>query len=574
MAELQRPLVPIYDATPKPALGSVAHPQIDLPGMIERERSVGLIISRRAWLERLESLTQAFRSRMFAKHMLLAHLSLESPGTELVGPVVDDRKFSRMQAHAAQFDPRGLSSPALDHWRDQLQRDRDRDRSGHHGPLHDLSGKREAKLAALELAMGVAPDRRAYKQIPQGELKFAHGGNMTGHQWHLSRAGGQLHRFEKVRQCGGQRMVQHCDACNKRGPKITLTCDNSRLCLGCRKRRVLKFQKRFSAGQKSVMQELWRLQLTRPTRIVNGKPLWGGQWDQKLITFTLPHSGNVVADVAEQPKAWRRMWRLWQEHLYKDVLEHCDDRKELMKRVRYCRVIEVTEGLDGRGHAHMHIWFVGPYVDQARLAHLWGTALSKRYQTLLMDAGKRAAAGTTVAGDPEHEAQCACGMQHERAVGVQSVELAMERLRCRLTRSNVSAAAIEAIEKRERSWYMTRRPDKKSRNKAKPLVLIWKPIVDVRACDKDVADELCKYLIKDGKKVDGQLQLMDPELYAQIYAALEGKRSIAASRGFLQVVMTAGCHCQSCGSTYQRWIESGPEASTGPPAQRPLQAVL
>ena len=346
-----------------------------------------------------------------------------------------------------------------------------------------------------------------------------------------------------------------------------LTCDNHRLCLGCRDRRVKKFQKRFRLAQEAAMKMIWREGLNAPTRIEQGKPVRGGQWDQRFMTFTLPHSGDIVKDTAELPKAWRKFQRLVKTHVLNDLLNGRskdkavrDEAKRLCGLMRYCRVIEITEGLAGDGHAHLHVWFLGPYIDQARLAHLWGRALSKSYQEKLWQLAFEAI--PRLLDKDEEFFGCPCGKPHTIAVGVIGIEPAMSSLKCRLLRSKLSEKTADAIVARERTYYA-----RGKKTFSKSPTWLYRPIVDVRACGPEIANELCKYLVKDGSIVEGELELLEPSIYARIYAALEARRAIAATLGFLTPMPTKGCYCESCGSIYKRWIESARLVTPrGPPA--------
>jgi hypothetical protein len=127
----------------------------------------------------------------------------------------------------------------------------------------------------------------------------------------------------------------------------------------------------------------------------------------------------------------------------------------------------------------------------------------------------------------------------------------------------VDADLCKRLRGRQSSWHarIVRR---------KPLVYLWRFVVDVRECygDDDVSSELCKYLIKDGEKHEGTLELVHPALFARIYAALEGRRAIAATLGFLTPLQGRGTHCHECGTLYDRRIVTlSLQRHTGPPKQ-------
>jgi hypothetical protein len=90
--------------------------------------------------------------------------------------------------------------------------------------------------------------------------------------------------------------------------------------------------------------------------------------------------------------------------------------------------------------------------------------------------------------------------------------------------------------------------------------VLW-PVVDIRQCRGDVANELVKYIVKDAERYDsGKLALVDPEFYSRAYEGMEQLRMIATSRGFW-VDDAYVCRCDKCGSTdlERRFVDKTPE---------------
>jgi len=78
-----------------------------------------------------------------------------------------------------------------------------------------------------------------------------------------------------------------------------------------------------------------------------------------LLTLTIRHSGDVTLDRARIAEAWVR-WRAW-----------------LWRRLGappFARVWEFTDGRDGKGHVHLHIATVWPWVDFSELHAAWSRA--------------------------------------------------------------------------------------------------------------------------------------------------------------------------------------------------------
>lgn len=507
------------------------------------------LVDRDAWLRALEDETQIHRARVAAQHGFRAQLALQA-GDEIVRfkplPIPDgsdrftvrviqelNRQESRRLHGALPADPRALEIAAALGL-----------------PATDVEGRPTS----------------AHRPLPHAhvnELRHPRG-SVSGYHWHKQREQGQRERFLRVRRCGIDRMRHWCGTCHVPGPDIQLACDQHRLCLGCRERRAHKFQRRMMGALEVVRDDLERLQLNRPTRVrADGSLIRGGEWSEKFLTLTLPHSGDIAADVRELPRAWRRFWRALRTHFTKDVLagEEPLERRKLAELIRFVRVIEVTEGVDGLGHAHLHVYLVGPYIDKYRVAHLWGDALSKSYQTALARAGAVHPLTSTLAPPV--------------TLGV------MAKLRENLVRRGVGRIVIERILERERGWYVTCRGEH-----GNTLALLWAPVVDIRQVVKDgptregqiarsnVSAELCKYLIKDCSNEDGRYELLEPSVYARIYAALEGRRAIAASR-YLLTPVKKPCFCAGCGGQWNRWIEVPGTTAVprGPPEQMLLPGV-
>lgn len=363
--------------------------------------------------------------------------------------------------------------------------------------------------------------------------KQAPGGSVMVYEWQKARAKGQREKFERVAACGGESMLHRCTACELQGPKVKLTCGNHRLCLSCRQARIKKFQKKFLKGQKAHLQQLWndprRLKMNHQGK--NGHLRYGGVWGEKFLTLTLPHSGKVRDDVRELQRAWTRFIRLMRLHVEKDLLRHDSksDRKALMKYMKYCRVLEITPGHDWKGHAHIHFWFVSPFIHQSVIAHLWGEAISKSYKNMLVEAEQVKSVDDIVASLP---------------------------------------AGRQRYAGQLRDYFVSCRGKHGER-----LSHVWAPIVHINKVQSgDIAGELCKYLIKDGERnAKGELELLDPKLFAMIYAALEVARAIGASRGLFAIIESS-CHCQECGGVFRRWIEATVfvAESRGPPGQLEL----
>jgi hypothetical protein len=214
----------------------------------------------------------------------------------------------------------------------------------------------------------------------------------------------------------------------------------------------------------------------------------GGEWRERFLTLTIPHSGDIERDVAAICVAWRpfrrRLWRFF-------AREH-GLTKALLHELRFVRVLEVTPGQRDEGHAHLHVYLLCPYIPHEFARHAWGEALS--------------------------------------TVGYKTPSKKLSHL----------LADLEADFRRQQLERVL-----KGRGGQLPRNVYW-PVVDLRECYGDVERELVKYLIKDAESKHGELGLIDAVLGARIYKALEGVRTIATSRGFMGPE-DKRCTCTACG---------------------------
>jgi hypothetical protein len=155
-----------------------------------------------------------------------------------------------------------------------------------------------------------------------------------------------LPRFERIGTCRKRWAVFGC-GCNR--IERPVGCDQPMLCGWCRARffkrhrrklvRALGAHVRAASGQ-------WKAE---------GRPR-GQERRLSLITLTLAHSGLLTVDREELGAAWRRWHKVLHRHLGKFV---------------YSGAWEFTPGTDGKGHAHLHVAALLPFVDWTWLHETW-----------------------------------------------------------------------------------------------------------------------------------------------------------------------------------------------------------
>jgi hypothetical protein len=160
-----------------------------------------------------------------------------------------------------------------------------------------------------------------------------------------------------------------------------------------------------------------------------------GRWSEKLLTLTAPHFAHhsIAERIGIVVRAWARFLRLL----------NASWRARHVRSAEWYRVFEWTPGVsDDRGHPHLHIWLLSPYLLPDEIKSWWRQALAEQ----------------------------------------------------------VRDATVVRV------------------------------IVDIREVHADGAEhELIKYLTKD---ITANGEKVAPELYAEVYKALDGHRSTQSSRGF------------------------------------------
>lgn len=302
--------------------------------------------------------------------------------------------------------------------------------------------------------------------------------------YHLRRAEGQRKRIENVLSCGTREVVLACGDCGHQVRRSTARCGHHRLCPICRGHRARRYRLKIRAARRRVLDEFAAVLKRRGLRL---------DWRERFLTLTIPHSGDVIRDLKTLPEVWKifRRW-LWEFFQHEHRLD-----KELLSQVVFVRVTEVTGGRKNDGHAHYHVYFHSSYIPHELIRHLWGKAIRKW------------------AYSPP-----------TRPLGEVLAEANSRRAQAQLKRVLV-----------------TRRGEK-----GRPLAAVDWPVIDIEEATGNVERELVKYLVKDAEMEGDRLRPIPPELFARIYAGLEGLRALASTRNLLPQEPKT-CACDECGST-------------------------
>lgn len=152
----------------------------------------------------------------------------------------------------------------------------------------------------------------------------------------------------KLRACGATGRA--CTCC---GAAVLRYCHARLVCKDCGDRAWKRARRRIAAGLDARHQEAltrWRA----AGRVSGQEPRIA------LVTLTMRHSGDVTADRKLFSKAWHR-WRAWYRETYGVNLA-------------YAWTPEYTPGTDGKGHVHLHVVTMLPWVDLDAFRASWTRA--------------------------------------------------------------------------------------------------------------------------------------------------------------------------------------------------------
>jgi hypothetical protein len=300
-----------------------------------------------------------------------------------------------------------------------------------------------------------------------------HGGTTYLNRWHQERYAGQAERFERVRRCG--EVTHKLEGYDPNTGELVRTedferrCGNWRVCNRCLKNRRFKLSRDVLRARERAL----ALRRFECSSRYHGPE---GRWSERLITLTVPHSGDAGVDAGVLSRGWAEMQRRLLDHLKRD-------RGALEKPV-WVRAMEVAPSDDG-GHAHLHLWWVGPFVDHVWLRVTWGRVLEGM--------------GVECPQKPWSDA--------------------MQRLR----------------DQRVKRWCRTRRGD----HGRQPSELPWPHVyVNKTKGDEGAASYATKVGVAFYVTKGTDVQRMHPLHAASVYQAFEGRRAVQWARGWAPKVQS------------------------------------
>jgi hypothetical protein len=347
-------------------------------------------------------------------------------------------------------------------------------------------------------------------------------------KWHMQRARGQRHRFERVAECQETETVEvFCRSCSTKAGSRAARCRTALVCLSCRRKIAREKLAKTVLARRAAIDLVAKRGLFRSNRK-------GGRWSEKLVTLTiqaLPELG-VSERIAYARAAWAQFVRLWSKWLREHPDgQHRDAQNHRLSR--WLRHTEWTPGQDDRGHPHFHFWFLGPYIEnriggRQDVSEMWWRAL------------------------------------REAAIGLPAVMRALASRRGWTEGPELGAVEIRACRLTPRLGVRVER----ALRRALAMGGVAKPHCMIQAVKgKGALAEVIKYLFKD--IVDAkQLSIanvdasrltgsrLPPGLWAEVYASFDGTRTTQGSIGLMSLAHrlkthehgTCGRACDECGT--------------------------
>lgn len=309
-------------------------------------------------------------------------------------------------------------------------------------------------------------------------------------KWHASRAANKRALFQRVADCGKVDATRITLVCRGCKDKVSIEvgCGSSWFCADCRRRAVMKFRKGFERSRLGLVTIASRAGLMRR----NQKK--GERWGEKLLTVTLPHRGDARERIEVLQATWGRFWRTLRDRLRWKLqgasgITIGDVPRGFPKNFEKRADPNALKLLDVLSYLHVFEWTPGDDGQGHPHMHVW---------------------------------------------------LFCQYLDKRWLKALWKAAHVHVLRARREAagW-------------SGPIQEV-ELIVDIKEAKPDVAHELIKYLTKDWEISETGARRAAPEVFAQVYAALDGKRRRQSSAGFSMWGVEQFKACPCCGYERER----------------------
>lgn len=224
------------------------------------------------------------------------------------------------------------------------------------------------RARAIEVA-GLAPEskpgvgRFEVQGVETAEtVDLGHVEGVEINKWHAARANGLRQKWDRIRTCGESRdfVVARCSRdCAQNGGARRIGCGH-RECPTCRPEIARRIQRDVVRARRSLTNAALEAKANRLLR-------------ERFLTLTAPHyaSANGVPASRRRVAIIYEAWKAFGDWLRRYMKEN----SEFPELCHSWRMFEWTEGEDGLGHPHFHVWIHGPWLDRVALHDAWERAL-------------------------------------------------------------------------------------------------------------------------------------------------------------------------------------------------------
>lgn len=364
---------------------------------------------------------------------------------------------------------------------------------------------------------------RAWGDIDDSEERMC-GAPALVSQWHASRAAGKRELFERVANCGtedAQALTLVCLGC-KGAIQIPTGCGSHWFCAECRAVKANKFRGDFERKRLGLIATATRAGLTRRRQKKSDR------FGERLLTVTLPHVGAPAERIRTLKATWLRFWRTLREHV-----------RPTMQTRANITLQDVPRGMSDRALAQREKRAAASLLAYNKRrkssSQIGPLEWKKRIEFFPEDSGLGWQRGV------ELSHWDVLSYLHVLEWTPGSDGLGHPHLHVWLFSRYLEQPLLERLW-REAYAHVTEQE----------LCDVPKLVVDIRAAGDDVGHELVKYLTKDWQINEGTARRVPPEIFAQVYAELDGRRLRQSSAGLSNWALAKVCACPTCGFERER----------------------
>ncbi len=342
-------------------------------------------------------------------------------------------------------------------------------------------------------------------------------------RWHTSRAEGKRELFDRVSRCGsgdGHRITLVCRGCKASMP-IEVGCNSHWFCAACRARTANKFRADFETKRLGLVSAATRAGLTRRRQPKENR------WGERLLTVTLPHVGTAAERVRVLKATWTRFWRTLRDAerptlQSRSGITIADIPRGMSERAIQQREAQAQDRFDNYNKLRRTSRKIGPLQWKKQIEFFPADSglgwQSLNVELSLWDMFSYLHVFEWTPGDDGQGHPHMHVWIFSRYLDRDKLQDLWERAYAHVTGEPVRRLALVHIEK----------------------------------AGDDVAHELVKYLTKDWEISSSGAKRAAPEVFASIYAELDGKRLRQSSSGLSMWAVAKVVACPCCGFERER----------------------